>query len=205
MQYGTNVRTEYVAMMKRARVDLNAVIEVPSRYDIQPFLSGSVDVWSGYTINEPLVAESHGVPVNIIKPSDYGVEMYADCIITSEKMIRERPELVRRFVGAVIRGWYFALANREEAVATVLRQDPHLLEEHERRMLEECGRLILTPQATEHGIGWMDEMVWQKMLDELKSQDLLGPHPVVISEVYTNEFIPTGAPKAGRVGGSDVH
>lgn len=205
MQYGTNVRTEYVAMMKRAGIDMNAVVEVPSRYDIQPFLSGSVDVWNGYTINEPLVAKANGVPVNIIKPSEYGVEMYADCIITSERMIRERPELVRRFVEAVIRGWSFALSNREEAVVMVLRQDPHLQQQHERLMLQESGRLILTNRANEHGIGWMDERVWRKMLDELKSQNLLGPDPVVISDVYTNEFIPSNAARAGWGGGSNVH
>jgi ABC-type nitrate/sulfonate/bicarbonate transport system substrate-binding protein len=191
-------------MMKRAGVDMSAVIEVPSRYDLQQFLKGDVDVWNGYTINEPLVAESHGVPVHIIKPSEYGVDMYADCIITSDRMIRERPDLVRRFVGAVIRGWYYALYNREEAVKMVLSQDSHLLEEHERKMLEESGRLILAGRANEHGIGWMDEAVWQKMLDELKSQDLLGPRPVLIPEVYTNRFLPRDEERAHwQKGGSD--
>jgi NitT/TauT family transport system substrate-binding protein len=149
-------------------------------------------VWNGYTINEPLVAEAQGVRIHLIKPSDYGVDMYADCIIASEKTVKEKPDLVRRFLKAAIQGWHYALAHQEEAVKIVLKQDPRLNEDHERRMLSESARLVLARNARDFGIGWMDETVWQKMLEELGSQELLGPHPVILSEVYTNKFLPNG-------------
>jgi ABC-type nitrate/sulfonate/bicarbonate transport system substrate-binding protein len=195
MQYGTNIRTEYVAMMKKVGVELNEITEVPSRYDLQRFINGDVDVWNGYTINEPFVAEARGVAVHIIKPSDYGVDMYADCIIASEKTVREKPDLVRRFLKAVIQGWLYALSHREEAVKIVLEQDPRLNKDHEFRMLDESARLILARNARDLGIGCMNEAIWQKMLEELRSQSLLGTHPVVISEVYTNKFLPSGLDK----------
>ena len=66
-------------------------------HDLQRFLAGEVDVWNGYTINEPHVAEKSGVPVEIIKPSEYGVDMYADCIIATERTIKERPEVGKAF------------------------------------------------------------------------------------------------------------
>jgi ABC-type nitrate/sulfonate/bicarbonate transport system substrate-binding protein len=199
MQYGTNVRTEYIAMMRRTGVDLKSVTEIPSRYDMQRFLDGEIDVWNGYTINEPIVAASKGVPVHIIKPSDYGVDMYADCIITTEKMIREQPDLVRRFLRAAIRGWEYALAHRDEAVKIVLEKDARLQEDHERRMLAESARLILARNVSKKGIGRMDEAVWQGMIDELVLQDLLGPYPVYAKQVFTNEFLPSGRNRANHL------
>lgn len=190
MQYGTNVRTEYVAMMKHVGLDMSRVTEVPSRFDLRPFLSGEVDVWNGYTINEPLVAESLGVPVHLIRPSDYGVDMYADCLIATETTVRDRPDLVRRFVASVIRGWEYALAHREEALRIVLDQDSSLREEHERMMLDESARLIEARSAGVLGIGRMDEKIWRGMLEEIKDQGQLGPHPVTLSEAYTNQFLP---------------
>lgn len=202
MQYGTNVRTEYIAMMKRAGVDLGAVTEVPSRYDLQRFLVGSVDIWNGYTINEPIVAEAHGVPVHLIKPSDYGIDMYADCIITTNRMVKEKPHLVLRFVRAAVRGWEYALAHRKEAVRIVLAQDSRLSEDHERKMLDESARLIFARTAKKRGIGFMDEFIWRKMLEELRSQSLLGPHSVVLSKIYTNRFLPGNLDGTRQTGGS---
>lgn len=190
MQYGTNVRTEYVAMMKRAGIDMNRIVEVPTRFDLRPFLDGEVDIWNGYTINEPLVAESLGVPVQLIRPGEYGVDMYADCLITTEAMVKDRPDLVRRFVASVLRGWEYALAHRDEAVKIVLDQDSHLREKHERRMLDESARLIEARGANVLGIGRMDEKIWRGMLEELKAQGQLGPNPVTLSEVYTNQLLP---------------
>ena len=190
MQYGTNVRTEYVAMMNRLGIDMNSITEVPSRFDLRPFLSGEVDVWNGYTINEPLASESLGVAVQLIKHSEYGVHMYADCLITTETMVKEHPDLIGRFVAAVIKGWEYALAHRDESVRIVLDQDSRLREEHERKMLDESARLIQAGGAGVLGIGQMDEKVWLAMLEELKAQGQLGPHPVKLSEVFTDQFLP---------------
>lgn len=190
MQYGTNVRIEYLAMMHNAGVSPESVNETPSKFDLQRFLTGDVDVWNGYTINEPRVAERKGVPVTLIRPADYGVDMYADCVITTERMIRERPEVVRGFVHALVRGWEYALSHPEEAVEATLAVDGTLDRTHQTDMLAACAELVRARSAAVAGIGHMDREVWRKMYAELNRQGLLGPRPVDIDAAFTNEFFP---------------
>lgn len=194
MQYGTNVRIEYVAMMQRLGVPLSAVTETPSRFDMQRFMQGEVPVWNGYTINEPRVAERLGIPVRVFRPRDYGVNFYADCIITTERMIRERPDVVRGFVRAVLRGWRYALDHPDEAVEAVLRFDPRLDRTHQRDMLEATRELLLAGSASTAGLGSMDAAVWEAMLAELRDQDLLGRHNVDLRRSFTTDFLPKVAP-----------
>jgi len=189
MQYGTNVRTEYEAMMKRLGIDMRQIEEIPSKYDLSKFLTGKVDVWNGYIINEPIVAQEKGVDVNIIMPADYGIKMYADCLFTTESMIAEKPDLVRRFVQATIRGWEYAIAHPDEAVDIVLAQDSKLKLEHEQKMLDASIPLIQYGLAKTKGIGWMEPSTWTEMEDILFTQGLVRKR-VDIAKLYTNEFLP---------------
>lgn len=188
MQYGTNVRTEYVAMMKNVGVDLKTIIEIPSRHDMQRFFEGQVDVWNGYVINEVLVARRSGFEVKVISPSDYGVDMYADCLFTTEERVASQPELVRGFVRATVRGWEYAIAHPEEAVKIVLTQDAKLSREHESQMLGASVPLILARSARERGIGWMEPDVWSAMSKTLHEQGVTKTR-VDASTAFTNRFL----------------
>jgi len=189
MQYGTNVRDEYEAMMQKLGLDMSKVIEVPSRFDMQQFFEGKVDVWNGYLINERLTAEEHGFKVNLICPSDYGIDMYADTLFTTERMIKFETETVRKMVKATMKGWEYALAHREEAVDAVLKRDPHLNREHERRMLDATADLILAREVKKNGLGWMDQNVWEKMKITLESLGLIKKNSAVVKDVFTNKFL----------------
>ncbi|MDO8281554.1 MAG: ABC transporter substrate-binding protein [Thermodesulfovibrionia bacterium] len=189
MQYGTNVRNEYVAMMRKLGVDMSKVIEVPSRFDMQQFFEGKVDVWNGYVINERLAAEEHGFNVNLICPSEYGIDMYSDTLFTTEKMIMNRPDVVRKMVKATIEGWKSALADREYTVKAVLKRDSRLNAEHERRMLDAEADLIAAREVNQHRIGWMDKQVWESMQLTLASIGILRNNSFDVRDVYTNVFL----------------
>ena len=192
MQYGTNVRTEYVAMMRRTGIPLQSVIEFSSGYSLQSFLEGHVDVWNGYEFHEPLLAEREGVPVRVIKPADYGVDMYADTLIARETMVIERPEVVAAFVQATMRGWRYALTNEADAVEMVLERNPRSSSAHESAMLAALRPLILGRGVGPQGIGTMDGTVWAAMLAEIEAQGLGGDEQVVLEETFktfTNGFL----------------
>lgn len=188
MQYGTNVRTEYVAMMNNLEIKLDSVIEVPSRFDMQLFFEGKVDVWNGYIINELLVAEEQLGEMVVILPSDYGVNFYADCLFTTEKMIKAQPDLVRRFVRSTIRGWQFALEHPEEAVDIVISQNPTLRKSHEMAMLLQSKDLILARGADKNGIGSMSESMWSEMEKTLFDQGIINSR-VNVGNAYSADFL----------------
>ena len=93
-----------------------------------PLLTGAIDVWPGYLINEVLAAKEKGFDVNIVYPSDYGIDLYADTLFTTETMLKEKPDVVRNFVAATLKGWNTAIAAPEEAAKDhrQIRRQAHL-------------------------------------------------------------------------------
>lgn len=187
MQYGTNVETEYVAMLRRVGVDRKLIDEVPVQFNFQLLLEGQVDAWPSYAINEPIRAKELGFEVNIISPHDYGVKMYADTLFTTEEMITEKPELVRAFVDAVLKGWRSALDNKELAIQDLMAYSPEADVDHELAALKAAEPLIQPTRRWQ--IGSMKTETWEEMVVLLEDQGLLDGK-VAAESVFTNEFLP---------------
>ncbi len=65
--------------------------------------SDKVDVAVGYINNEPIVLEKNGYAVNVFAVSD-AVDMVANGLLTSEKVIKDNPKLVRGMINALLKG-----------------------------------------------------------------------------------------------------
>ena len=81
-------------------------------------------MWPGYLINEVLAAKEKGFDVNVVSPPDYGIDLYADTLFTTEKMLKEKPDVVRKFVAATLKGWSSAIAAPEEAAQITVKYGP---------------------------------------------------------------------------------
>ncbi|MBW2981639.1 ABC transporter substrate-binding protein [Candidatus Woesearchaeota archaeon] len=185
VKLGGNEELTYRAMMRNAGVDTAEVTETPVKYDISPLLSGQINVWPGYAINEPITAQEKGYDVNIIWPSDYGVNLYADTLFTTEDMIENNPDLVKRFVEATLEGWNYAYNNQDEAVTYTLIYSDQLTKEHETEMMQASLELL---KPDEKPIGTMDREIWEDMQKLLVDNGFME-NPVDIDKVYTNQFL----------------
>lgn len=188
MKFGTNAETEYRVMMGKLGLDMKQVTEVPARFDLSPILTGQVDIWSGYEVNEPLTAEEKGYQVNLIRPREHGVHFYSNTYFTTEKMIREKPGVVRRFLKAAIKGWAWALENPEKAIDILLKYNNQADRAHELKALLKTRYLVLTDITREKGIGWMERARWEEMQDTLIEQGILKKK-MPVDDFYTMEFV----------------
>jgi len=186
VKLGGNEELTYRAMMMGAGVDTSLVNEQPVKFDISPLLSGQIDVWPGYAINEPVTAEEKGFPVNIIWPSDYGVNLYADTIFTTEDMINNNPDLVKRFLSATMQGWNYAYDNVDESVDYTLMYADVLTKEHETSMMEASLKSL---KPGDQPIGPMDKEVWEGM-QTLLLDNGFTENAIDLDEAFTNEFLP---------------
>ncbi len=186
VKLGGNEELTYRAMMMGAGVDTSLVNEKPVKFDISPLLSGQIDVWPGYAINEPVTAEEKGFPVNIIWPSDYGVNLYADTIFTTEDMINNNPDLVKRFLSATMQGWNYAYDNVDESVDYTLMYADVLTKEHETSMMEASLKSL---KPGDQPIGPMDKEVWEGM-QTLLLDNGFTENAIDLDEAFTNEFLP---------------
>ncbi|MBW4082567.1 ABC transporter substrate-binding protein [Paenibacillus sp. S150] len=185
IKLGGNEELTFRAMEKSAGIEASEIGEMPIKYDLSPLLSGQVQAWPGYVINEVLAVQEQGKEVNIIDPNDYGINFYADTLFTTESVIEKDPEMVKSFVQASMKGWDYALKNPEEAAEFGLKYGDKLELEHEVNMMKASIPLLVPDQLP---LGSMEEEAWdtlQKSLIELdflkKEQDLKA--------LFTNEYL----------------
>jgi NitT/TauT family transport system substrate-binding protein len=180
-----NVEYMYRAMLFNTGINSSRVKEIPIGYDDTELINNITDVSTGYLINEPQLAIEKGYEVNMMLPEEYGVHMYADVIVTTEDMIKNNPDLVRRFVKATLTGWDYALKNEKETTDFVMLYSKDTSKLHQQNMLHSSIPLISTGDSV---LGFMDKDKWENTKKILVSSKLLSDN-ISIDEAYTNEFI----------------
>ena len=185
LKIGGNEELVYRAVLKKVGVASASVTEIPVKFDLSPLLTGQVEVWPGYVINEVLAAREKGAEVNIIWPADYGFDLYADTLFTTEAMLRDHPDQVRRFVAATLKGWNDAVAHPEEAARITVLQGSKLNYEHELAMMKESIPLL---QPDKQPIGSMLPARWSALQDLLLQGGFLK-QPIDLSKAYTTRFL----------------
>ncbi len=111
--------------------------------------------------------------------------MYSDCLFVTEKTIKEKPELVERFLRATLDGWQYAIEHESEAVDITLKYAKGGNQKHQSYMLKSSIPLIHTGNSK---LGWMEDKQWNQLQNILLDQKILVS-PIDIKKAYTMEFL----------------
>ncbi|MDY0136882.1 MAG: ABC transporter substrate-binding protein [Thiomicrospira sp.] len=87
-------------------------------------LRGGVDVLSIYKTTAQAGLDELRQAGHVVKtffPHEEGVDFYGDNLFTTQRMITERPSVVRAFREASFKGWYYAINHPEETVRVILK------------------------------------------------------------------------------------
>ena len=156
-------------------------------------LSGRVDAagifWPEYP---PIAAEAKtlGKEIGSFKYSDFGLDLYANGLIVHDDMVREKPELVARFVKATYEGIHWALKNPEKAFELYMKRNAD--QDKDKAWGEwVTGIDMFGPTAkkaqTPLQLAWMDPAKVKKTVDVIgeffKLETTVKP-----DDVYTNTF-----------------
>ena len=172
------------AMLKNKGVDISQVNIVDREYGYQSLADGSLDVEAGWVTDGDTVQAAIGA-YNVMHPYDYGVNWYADLIVTTEGRIEKDSELIESFIRATRRGWEMALENSDEAALLTERYDLDVDAEHLKFVLKVSSPLIYTGQGY---IGKMEESVFKRAQEFLLEQGIIGERGDVRG-AYTLEFL----------------
>ncbi len=134
-------------------------------------------------------AQQQGLALNIEMMSEWFnciPDYYTPILITSEQTIKERPEVVRAFVGAVSRGYTFAIENPDEAASLLLKAAPELDEK-----LVRASQAWLSPRYRGEAPRWGEQKlsVWDNYSRWLAENGVLNA-PIDAAAAFTNEFLP---------------
>jgi NitT/TauT family transport system substrate-binding protein len=189
------------AIAKRNNLDLGKIKTETVLATAEPLLVGKVDYFTGHVHNQTyqveLEAAKAEAPANlkgktwkIIPFAKYGVPSYSDTLFTSGKMVKERPELVRKFVRAVAKGLQFTIDNPAEAVKLVDAY-PQQIERADKLAwrMKVQNPYNQSADTKSKGLLWMDPKVWDEAMAFYKEYDQIKS-VVPAAEVMTNAFNP---------------
>ncbi len=111
--FGGNDETIMRTILSKYGIAKTDVSLYSVRYDYTPFYQGQVDLWPVYFNAQAVIIADKlaksGETVQFLNPDKLGVQFVANSVITSEKMIQEKPETVRQFRKGLLEGWSDAM------------------------------------------------------------------------------------------------
>ena len=79
-------------MLAANNMQLEQIKLVDIGFGVQPLLVKQVDAIMGFSMNEPIEAESGGMAVSPMPISDYGVNTYGLTIVSNPDFMQQKPE-----------------------------------------------------------------------------------------------------------------
>jgi NitT/TauT family transport system substrate-binding protein len=146
---------------------------------------GQVEAAVVYAANEPVQLRQAGYEPHIIYVAEY-INLVSNGIITNEKTIAERPELVEGLVRAVMQGLQYTIDHPEEAFEICLEYVPEAGGENRDIQMAVLKESIKFWES-EH-LGYCDPAAWQVSQEFMLEVGLVETETDV-QAMFTNEFL----------------
>jgi len=128
--------------------------------------------------------------------SDYGVDLYSNGIMVSQKLLKEKPKAVVGLVRALNRAVVETAAAPDAAIAVMLKTEPLMNAALEKQRLVYAFKThFVSPETAEIGIGDIKEARMAKAIKLLVETYGL-PNTPAVADVFDRSFLP---PKEARV------
>ncbi len=178
------------AMLTKAGVDPALVNIQPQQVSVTPFVDGQVDVITATRYNEYYTIKTRmgEETLRSFVAEDFGVTFPRDTLIVSEATAKEKPELVKAFLRASIKGWQDAFADPKGAVDTIMAVAPTLDRAHQEFMLAEAKKLMVAGTVKENGLFWID-MAAVKTAEQLFLDAKVIAKPVDLAATFNVSFL----------------
>ncbi len=184
--FGGNDETILRTLLAKAGLTEADVKLYSVRYDYTPFIQKIVNFWPVYRNTQAVFLgdklRGSGDVFAFFNPADYGVRFVANSLVTSREILKSRPQTVRKFTAALLRGWQAAmqLENANQAVETLRRYDKDSSVETLQQELA-ITRSLVQPDAA-IPIGFIDTAAWKQTEQIMVTQGLV-PAPVDVEGV----------------------
>lgn len=139
-----------------------------------------------YITNEPYAAKEADIDdVEYLSVAeDGGFNPYGNVLFTTQKVIKENPELVRGVVKAVVKGWSNFVENPEKAKQLVLKTNPDM----DPAAFDYAHEVIVKDDYLGAEIGAMTDDRWKTLRDQLAEAGLV-PADMDYKKSFSTEFL----------------
>jgi PAS domain S-box-containing protein len=164
---------DIMALLKKNGIDESRIIKLFHLGDPRDLIIGRAEVLIAYSFNEPFILEQAGEAYLTFSPLTYGFDFYGDNFFTTRMLVDRRPEFVRAFREATLRGWKYALAHKSEIADLILAR--YSREKSKEWLLFEANRIeaLIQPELVE--LGYQSQSRWQHIYDTFVGLGMLPP------------------------------
>ena len=167
----------------------------PYNFSAAPFLADKNSAQQGYATSEPFAIQKEGgFKPSVLVMADHGYDTYATTIETSARLVREKPDVVQRFVDASIEGWYnYLYGDPAPANALIKKDNPEMTDDQiafSIQAMKEYG-IVDSGDALKEGIGTMSQARWASFFKKAVGW---GTYPagLPLDRMYTLAFVNHG-------------
>lgn len=163
-------------------------VEPASRQKV--LLAGEVDAIIAFWDNNVPELKAKGGNVTYFRYSDFKVNLLGGGFIVHQKTIQERPETIRRFVRASMRGFKHSLEKPEEVADIVMKRHPLSVPRRDVALetLKTIPDLLRSKRTKDKPLGWMAKEDWEDTIRILMEYGGLKD-PLPLDRYYTNDFV----------------
>lgn len=163
---GSPVDLIYQALKQKQGLSINKDDEIPTGWVLTGFTQDKYDVYPAFINDEPITLKNQGIDVNIIQPSNYGVNFIGTVYFCKRELVNCCPEVVQNFINAVGEGWDMAIKNPKQAISYLKSYDKNIDESKE---LESLITGMDYYKGEDGKMLYVKEETWNNMAELLKS------------------------------------
>ena len=195
----TSANYVLLGMLAKAGLKPGEFTMQPQQVSVTPFVDGQVDVITATKYNEfyTLMTRMGRDKLRTFVAEDEGITFPRDTLIVSETTAKQKPEMVKGFLRASIRGWREALRDQKAGVDAVMAAAPSLNREHQEFMLVEAGKLMTAGAAAKNGLFWIDDAAIRSAHDFVLQNGVILA-PIDLAKAYDGSFL-AAIPLADRM------
>jgi ABC-type nitrate/sulfonate/bicarbonate transport system substrate-binding protein len=182
-----------LAMIKKIVEDDGAKFEdiklIPNTVsDVVTALQTDIEsVWVYYAW-DGIAAEVAGLDTNYLNFADYGTEMdyYTPVIIANDEFLKNKPEIAKKALAAIKKGYEFAIEKPEEAAQILLKAAPEL---DEKLVTKSQEWLADKYKAEVEQWGYIDQSRWDSFYTWLYDNKLIEKE-IPAGTGFSNDYLP---------------
>jgi NitT/TauT family transport system substrate-binding protein len=187
--------TQWPLFAKLNAIDTSKVtieqVGIPVR---EPMLAaGQVDAITGFSFATYINVKDRGVPVNdivLLLMADHGLELYGNALIVNPKFAAEKPEAVKAFLRAFLKGLKETVKNPSASLDSVLTRNELARRDVELERLRMAIRdNIRTVEVKENGYGAVDPARLERGIDQIGTTFKFKSKPTP-ADVFDPSFLP---------------
>jgi NitT/TauT family transport system substrate-binding protein len=159
--------------------------------------NGQVDAITGFSFSSFINLKSMGVPVDdivVMLMADHGVNLYGNAIIVNPKFAAEKPEAVKGFLRAFVKGLKDTIKDPSTAVDSVIKRNDVAKKPVELERLRMALKdNILTEEVKAEGFGGVNADRLAKSIDQIALTYEFKTGKPKASDAFDASFLPPAA------------